>query len=410
MLKIRMTKHLNITLKEQRYFRATVIGLAFGAFTHMNLIVLFFLLNAKILFYYNFFSVALFIALILSLLTSNEDRQSLYHASIYIVGIELIIHQVLCVILIGWNAGFQYFLIPFAIIPYLAPPGKKVLKISASTVGILSYLFLDLVFKTHIPYYLVSGQIIKGIDFFCTFSGLFIITIMCYYFSSSVANAEIAFEKEHQRAEKLLHNILPAPIAKRLEDQPETIADGFECVTVFFADIVGFSKMSEATPPHEMVSLLNEIFTKLDELAQKYGIEKIKTIGDAYMAAAGIPLPVPNHAQRIIDFSIDVINYIIEQNNVMGRNISIRIGISSGPAVAGVIGRNKFIYDLWGNTVNTSARMESSGIPGKIQVSESTYELLKDTYSFENRGKVDIKGKGLITTYLLKTQSLQKIL
>ena len=209
---------------------------------------------------------------------------------------------------------------------------------------------------------------------------------------------------ERERAERLLLNILPESIAKRLKNEQETIADSFEEVTVLFADLVNFTNLSSQISPTELVGLLNEIFSRFDRLVERYSLEKIKTIGDSYMVVGGLPLPRSDHAEAIAEFALDMQEEIKKFNAEKDQAFSLRIGINTGPVVAGVIGLKKFIYDLWGDAVNTASRMESHGIPGYIQVSSSTYDRLKDKYLFEERGIIHVKGKGEMTTYLLKSR------
>lgn len=221
---------------------------------------------------------------------------------------------------------------------------------------------------------------------------------------------ETEAELRHQRdqTEKLLLNILPSPIADRLKEQPGTIADNLAEVTVMFADIVGFTELSAQTSPTEMVELLNVIFSEFDHLAERHKLEKIKTIGDAYMVVGGLPNPQINHAQAIAEMALDMIDTIADFCEQTGKDLSIRIGINTGPVVAGVIGIKKFTYDLWGDTVNTASRMESHGVAGKIQLTESTYRRLQGQYNFENRGIISVKGKGEMNTYFLKSRKKLK--
>ena len=206
---------------------------------------------------------------------------------------------------------------------------------------------------------------------------------------------------EREKAEQLLLNILPQPIANRLKKEERTIADSFNEATVLFADIVGFTNLSAHTPPVELVNLLNQIFSAFDRLAEQHGLEKIKTIGDAYMVVGGIPTPGSDRAQAVAEMAIDMLKEIQQFNALNHAEFNMRIGINTGPVVAGVIGLKKFIYDLWGDTVNIASRMESQGIPGCIQVTDATYERLKDKYEFEQRGVIQVKGKGEMMTYLL---------
>lgn len=212
-------------------------------------------------------------------------------------------------------------------------------------------------------------------------------------------NAALRYQK--LQTERLLHNILPARIAERLKKAQSAIAESFDEVTVMFADIVGFTEISARRSATELVELLNLIFSKFDQLSELHGLEKIKTIGDAYMVVGGLPVPQSDHAEAIVEMALDMQKGVSEFNAETGEALQIRIGINSGPVVAGVIGTKKFIYDLWGDTVNTASRMESHGIPGTIQVTASTYELLRDKYIFTVRGPINIKGKGPMTTYML---------
>lgn len=215
---------------------------------------------------------------------------------------------------------------------------------------------------------------------------------------------EVAYQKlesERKRTERLLLNILPQPIAERLKQEEHTIADQFPEATVLFADVVGFTQLASEISAAELVVLLNRLFSMFDQLAEHHGVEKIKTIGDAYMVVAGLPTPRSDHAQAIANLAIDMQHAVAHFNVEMNQSLSIRIGINTGPVVAGVIGLKRFIYDLWGDTVNIASRMESQGIAGVIQVSEATYECLKQQYLFQKRGVIQVKGKGEMTTYLL---------
>ncbi len=212
-----------------------------------------------------------------------------------------------------------------------------------------------------------------------------------------VAEVEIA----RDQSEKLLLNVLPPTIAQQLKLGVYPIAESFLNATVLFADLVGFTQLSTEVPAVEVVELLNKIFSLFDYLAEQYGVEKIKTIGDAYMAVGGLPQPHPDCAKAIAQMALDMQQAVRQLAAETGIPLSIRIGINNGPVVAGVIGTKKFIYDLWGDAVNTASRMESHGIPGQIQVSEVTYFLLRDRFQFQSRGAIKVKGKGMMKTYLL---------
>jgi class 3 adenylate cyclase len=203
------------------------------------------------------------------------------------------------------------------------------------------------------------------------------------------------------RSERLLLNVLPKSIAERLKREPGVIAEAHAEVTVLFADVVDFTPFTERTEPERVVGVLDDIFSGFDALAERHGLEKIKTIGDAYMVAAGLPEPRVDHAEAMAEMALEM---QVEFGRIcapLGLDLAIRIGMDSGPVIAGVIGRHKFTYDLWGDTVNTASRMESHGLAGRIQVSEATYRRLCDRYEFEERGEIEVKGKGRRLAYLL---------
>jgi class 3 adenylate cyclase len=202
-------------------------------------------------------------------------------------------------------------------------------------------------------------------------------------------------KQEQARSQRLLDNVLPHSVSERLKAQPGTIADAFEDVTVLFADLAGFTQRSARMPPAEVVTLLNDVFSRFDELCTRHGLEKVKTIGDAYMAVAGIPEPRADHAEAAARLALDMLA-------AMPDGLHLRIGLHTGPAVAGVIGTRKFIYDLWGDTVNTASRMESHSEPGRIQVSRATWERLQSSFRLVRRGVIPVKGKGEMETFFLE--------
>ena len=210
-----------------------------------------------------------------------------------------------------------------------------------------------------------------------------------------------ALQLEQERSERLLLNVLPAPIAERLKAGEAVIADAFPEVTVLFADIVDFTRRSRRIGPAQVVQALNELFSAFDRLAQRQGLEKIKTIGDAYMVAGGLPQPRPDHAQAIAEMALAMREEVARRADPSGQPLQVRIGIDTGPVEAGVIGTSKFSYDLWGDTVNTASRMESHGVAGCIQVTERTYQRLRDGYRFQRRGPIPVRGMGELVTWFL---------
>ena len=223
-------------------------------------------------------------------------------------------------------------------------------------------------------------------------SGVLILAVLGYFLRQR--------DRFQARSDELLRNILPDDIVARLKTSSDTIADDVDAASVLFADVVDFTPMSAALSPAQLVGLLDEVFSCFDGFVAELGLEKIKTVGDAYMVAAGVPRPRSDHARAIADLALRMRDHVAT-NPVDGRRLRFRIGIDSGPITAGIIGTHKFAYDLWGDTVNTASRMESAGVPGAIQVSPATYDLLRDGYVLEPRGPIEVKGKSEMETWLL---------
>lgn len=235
-----------------------------------------------------------------------------------------------------------------------------------------------------------------------TLSATTFILVMVFFalFYKEILRTEDLLQKEHQRSEGLLLNILPKEIAERLKKKERTIADSYPSVTILFADLVGFTDMAAKLPPEILVDQLNRLYQEYDSLLEKYDVEKIKTLGDAYMIAAGLPVEREDHMEIIANLALDMLELVKEQK-IADRELDLRIGFHSGPVVAGVIGNRKFSYDVWGDTVNIASRLESTGVPGRIQVSGVCYEELKDRFHLEERGEIDVKGVGRMRTYFL---------
>ena len=210
----------------------------------------------------------------------------------------------------------------------------------------------------------------------------------------------LSLDRLHRENQRLLLNILPAPIAERLKKEAGIIAERFEDVSVLFADLVGFTPLSTQLSPHELLELLNRVFSTFDELAGRHGLEKIKTIGDAYMAAGGLPEPNPDHLAAMARLAL-AMQESVQQISHSSGSLSLRIGLHVGSVIAGVIGIRKFIYDVWGDTVNTASRLESHGTAGRVQVSEAVFQRLRDRFQFEPRGTIELKGRGPMAVYFL---------
>lgn len=225
--------------------------------------------------------------------------------------------------------------------------------------------------------------------------------VLLAYFVMQKDRLLLLLRTEQAKSENLLLNILPKEIAAILKNESRTIAEHYTEASVLFADMVGFTPLSARLRPVEVVELLNEAFSFFDSLLDKYGVEKIRTIGDSYMAASGVPRRRTDHAQALVCMALDMRDFIAAHTFANGQRVNFRIGINSGPVIGGVIGRRKFVYDVWGDAVNVASRMESHGIGGAVQITKSTYELIKNEFVCEPRGAVDVKGKGKMEVWLV---------
>jgi guanylate cyclase len=230
--------------------------------------------------------------------------------------------------------------------------------------------------------------------------GTIVFTLLAL-FARQRRDAVTALRIEQAKAENLLLNILPRSIAEQLKAQTQPIADQFNSASILFADVVDFTPWAERLAPADVVGILDQLFSRFDALAERYGVEKIKTIGDCYMAAAGVPTPRPDHAQALALLALDMLDTMRANDDVGQLGLELRVGINSGPVVAGVIGRKRFLYDLWGDAVNTASRMESHGTPGRIQITAATYGLLGAEFRCEPRGTIVVKGKGEMEAWFL---------
>ncbi len=316
--------------------------------------------------------------------------------------VELTVHQALCVYLIGWDSGFQYYLLTIIGVVFFLPPGRTALKFGMVAGAGLAFCLLLHYSRSTAPVYAVAPDVLAVLHYSNLVAVFGLLGLFGYHYSRAAAVSEAQLLAEHRRSHGLLLNILPASIVERLGGAPQVVADGIDAATILFADIVGFTPLASEMSASALVAMLNDLFSELDDLAGTHGLEKIKTIGDAYMVAAGVPEPRADHARAIAGFALDMRAHIESWAARHGRRLSMRVGIHSGPVVAGVIGKRKFSYDLWGDSVNTAARMESHGVPGEIQVSAETHALLQGEFDFDARGPIDIKGKGPMRTWLLR--------
>jgi adenylate cyclase len=374
---------------EERLHNSVGVGLPLGWLVHFFYIFLFAYWGVWPLSVFNIFSVLIYTVAI------YLWRQQRYVLATGLVTLEVILHYALAIILIGWGFGAQYYLFFGFVMAVLNLRFQRMGTMFVNALYILLFIggYYYTVFNP--PMYTVPAPqlaVFNILNIVTVFVGLGAIT--------SYLLAET--DRADKANEDLLNNVLPKTIAARLKKNEPTIADGFQNASILFADLTGFTRLSLKLKPDDLVEMLDTIFSRFDDLVDQYGLEKIKTIGDEYMVASGIPIPREDHAQALANFALAMRDSLAEYTEANGIDLQMRVGLNSGPVVAGVIGKRRFLYDLWGDSVNTASRMESHGIPGEIQVSEATRDLLDDQFTFIDRGLIEIKGKGPMQTYLLQ--------
>lgn len=388
----------NIERYDYRMYLSMIIANYIALLLHLSWVFIFYALGSTTLSFVNIGSVVLWITSITLLY-----RWGAMLTCVILGSGEVLFHQGLAVYYLGWGYGFQYYLLVIVAFTFLMN-FKTVMYIPVVLFILCLLSFLGFYYEVqywNLPH-LELGSTVRETFLMVNVSSAFaILAIMSYVYSEAAQKAEAKLELERLKSERLLLNILPMSIAHRLKEDRSIIADHFESATVLFSDIVGFTALSEQITPTELVDRLNRIFSAFDDLADKHCLEKIKTIGDAYMVAGGFPEKSDNHANSVSAMAIDMLEAIEKCNHDYEQPVSIRIGIHTGPAVAGVIGIKKFAYDVWGDTVNTASRMESSGEPGRIQLSEQTAAALNNEFQIKERGMVKVKGKGELKTFWL---------
>ena len=303
--------------------------------------------------------------------------------------------------LLGIGTGMQMYYLVAASLGVLFVGTERILL--ASVIGVVAAILI-VALEAFVPRATgLQPETTMFINFVGTaFASSGVLLTIVFYALREAARAEEAAEREYERSESLLTNILPASIANRLKSRREpVIADQYENASVLFADMAGFTARTIDTSPGELVQFLNRVFTDFDHLVERHGLEKIKTTGDAYMVVSGVPTPRQDHVKALAQLALDMRDDASGLRDPLGRVVPIRIGIASGPVVAGVVGTRKFFYDVWGDTVNVASRMETTGKEGSIQVSQEAYEQLKHEFLLEPRGRIEVKGKGLMQTWFL---------
>lgn len=333
-------------------------------------------------------------------LTPKLYRYGELLAPLAFVGIAYLTTFTICWV-VGTDSGIEFYLLAAASISVLVLGVDRIALAGAvAAVGAALAIILEFTVpgdKLHQPAWMQNTAFVLVVASAC-----FMMVATVWYTLRETSHAERAMEAEYERSEALLANILPASVADRLKNPAvDVIADSYPDASVLFADIADFTRRASQSDPVELVRFLNDLYTGLDRLVDKHGLEKIKTSGDSYMVVSGVPDPNPNHLHALARLALDIAGTVAALRDPLGQPVSLRIGLAAGPVVAGVVGNLRFFYDVWGDAVNLAARMESTGVQNRIQVPQEVYERLRADFVFEERGDVDVKGKGVMRTWFL---------
>lgn len=302
----------------------------------------------------------------------------------------------------GEGTGIYHYFLIACLAPFLFfPASKRPLIWLCTFIALICFSAFLINSRFNPPIYVIEENFLGWFRFFSILTTMMLSIFIVYTFHKQKTIGEKLLRREQEKTELLLHNMLPASVAERLKHGMFTIADEHKEVTILFCDMVDFTKMSRFKKPDEVVLLLNELFQVFDYLIEKHGCEKMRTVGDAYMIAGGVPEALEKHMHHIAALALDMMDAANEMGKDLGLPITLRIGIESGPVIAGVIGQKRFMYDIWGDAVSLASRMESHGVAGRIQVTEKCYEVLKNDFDFEERGDLEVKSFGKMKTYFL---------
>lgn len=371
------------------------IGITTAIIPHIIFIAFFAILSMPWL------SVLHFVSVLQYLFFIFLARRGRFHTTLFLAQLELFEISLLCVYLAGWESGFYLWLLFQPVMLFTGYRWKTWVRLFLLALGIGALVFAAAVLRDLKPYYTIPKQYLALIFYF---NGLAIIItniFIVFILNRITENAEVEEQRALDRSRNLLLNILPESVADRLSEEQKLIADAIPECSILFTDLAGFTTFSAKMSAEELVGLLDALVRGFDEVVEQHGLEKIKTIGDGYMAAAGVPEYRPDHAPAAVRCGLAMLSFLEDFNRRQNTDIRLRVGINSGRVVAGVIGKHKFTYDLWGDAVNTASRMESHGIPGTVQITENTERLLDSSFAREPRGSIEIKGKGEMQTWVV---------
>lgn len=323
-------------------------------------------------------------------------------AALYLCCIWLIFGIGYCMFF-GRDSGLQFYFLAGAAASLLVfGPERFILSACVTIVALIAFLVTETVFIAPLGFIRVEPIFLDTLYYVTVPFAFLLIFTTSYFAFKEASQAELALESEYEFSERLLQNILPRAVAIRLRDhRTQLVADQIPSATILFADIVNFTPRAARWQPQQVIAFLGRVFSQFDAIASAHGLEKIKTIGDAYMVAGGLPEPKPDHEASVARMALDLLDCCRRISQQVGEPVEVRIGLDSGPVVAGVLGPNKLLYDVWGDTVNTAAHMESHGVAGRIQVADALKQSLEDRFDFELRGDIEVKGKGAMRVWFL---------
>lgn len=323
-------------------------------------------------------------------------------AALYLCCIWLIFGIGYCMFF-GRESGLQFYFLAGAAASLLVfGPERLILSACVTIVALIAFLVTETVFVAPLGFIRVEPIFLDTLYYLTVPFAFLLIFTTSYFAFKEASQAELALESEYEFSERLLQNILPRAVAIRLRDhRTQLVADQIPSATILFADIVNFTPRAARWQPQQVIAFLGRVFSQFDAIASAHGLEKIKTIGDAYMVAGGLPEPKPDHEAAVARMALDFLDCCRQISQQVGEPVEVRIGLDTGPVVAGVLGPNKLLYDVWGDTVNTAAHMESHGVAGRIQVADCLKKRLEDRFDFELRGDIEVKGKGAMRVWFL---------
>lgn len=323
-------------------------------------------------------------------------------AALYLCCIWLIFGIGYCMFF-GRESGLQFYFLAGAAASLLVfGPERLILSACVTIVALIAFLATETVFVAPLGFIRVEPIFLDTLYYLTVPFAFLLIFTTSYFAFKEASQAELALESEYEFSERLLQNILPRAVAIRLRDhRTQLVADQIPSATILFADIVNFTPRAARWQPQQVIAFLGRVFSQFDAIASAHGLEKIKTIGDAYMVAGGLPEPKPDHEAAVARMALDLLDCCRKISQQVGEPVEVRIGLDTGPVVAGVLGPNKLLYDVWGDTVNTAAHMESHGVAGRIQVADCLKKRLEDRFDFELRGDIEVKGKGAMRVWFL---------